>query len=78
MALPDRHPVAGTARFRTTRWSIVIAAGGDSSQASAAALARLCEAYWRPVFAFVRRRGHSVEDPSDLTQEFFARMLDGG
>jgi len=67
------HP----ARFATTRWSVVLAAGGeDDSSKARDALATLCEAYWYPLYAFVRRRGHKAEEAQDLTQAFFARMLE--
>jgi RNA polymerase sigma factor (sigma-70 family) len=63
--------------FATTRWSEVLAAGkGDSGQGHEA-LARLCETYWYPLYAFVRRRGLSPEDAQDSTQEFFSRLLAG-
>jgi RNA polymerase sigma factor (sigma-70 family) len=55
---------------------VVLAAGGTPSPESAAALERLCSAYWYPLYAFVRRSGHSPEDAEDLTQEFFARLLE--
>ena len=60
--------------FATTRWSLVLAAGGDSPGAHDA-LAHLCQSYWYPLYAYVRSRGHRVEDAQDLTQEFFARLL---
>lgn len=63
--------------FVTTRWSVVLAAGhGDTSHARDA-LAHLCETYWYPLYAYARRRGHSPHDAQDLTQEFFARLLQG-
>src|SRR5207249_10750270 len=61
----------------TTRWSIVLSctdSGTDQDKAQAA-LAELCKIYWRPVFAFICRQGHSVPDAQDLTQDFFARVL---
>src|SRR6184192_4518387 len=61
----------------TTRWSIVLSCtdtDGDDAEAQAA-LAELCKIYWRPVFAFICRQGHSVPDAQDLTQDFFARVL---
>jgi RNA polymerase sigma-70 factor (ECF subfamily) len=69
-------PRDGRHRFATTRWSLVLAAGRGDSVDAAAALAALCEAYWFPVYAFVRRSGHSDDEARDLTQAFFARMLD--
>jgi RNA polymerase sigma factor (sigma-70 family) len=62
--------------FVTTRWSLVAAAGGEDRQAPDArrALAALCEAYWYPLYAYVRRRGHDANDAGDLTQAFFARL----
>jgi len=63
------------ARFEATRWSIVVAAGAADSQRAHRALEHLCTAYWYPLYAFVRRQGHSPHDAQDLTQEFFARLL---
>jgi RNA polymerase sigma factor (sigma-70 family) len=63
-------------RFATTRWSLVLAAGGNGVGASTEALASLCELYWSPVYAIVRRQGYSVDDARDLTQEFFTRVLE--
>lgn len=65
----------GRHRFATTHWSQVVAASGVSPAADAA-LAELCEAYWYPVYAFVRRSGHSVDDACDLTQGFFTRVVE--
>ena len=62
-------------QFETTHWSLVLAAGSDTSRC-AAALAMLCEAYWYPLYAFIRRRGHEPQTAEDLTQEFFATLLD--
>ncbi len=61
--------------FATTQWTMILHAQGEDSQAARDALARLCRTYWFPLYAFVRRRGHSPEDAEDLTQEFFARLL---
>jgi len=63
------------ARFTTTRWSLVLAAA-KSDSAGAEALAALCQAYWRPIYNYVRRRGFSSDDAQDLTQGFFARLLE--
>ncbi|MHC1764439.1 MAG: RNA polymerase sigma factor [Verrucomicrobiia bacterium] len=62
-------------QFATTHWSVVLAAGRDSSPDAQAALERLCRVYWHPLYAHVRRRGYSPEDAQDLTQEFFALLL---
>ena len=71
----DQKPVAAGC-FDQTRWSIVVAAvGGDSTQARTA-LEQLCTTYWYPLYAFVRREGHAAHDAQDLTQEFFARLLE--
>ena len=61
--------------FATTHWSVVLRAGQEHSLSSAAALETLCRAYWYPLYAFVRRHGHSPPEAQDLTQEFFARLL---
>ncbi len=61
--------------FVTTRWTMVLAAGRRSSPDSDRALAELCRNYWFPLYAYVRRRGHSREDAEDLTQAFFAGFL---
>jgi RNA polymerase sigma-70 factor (ECF subfamily) len=63
----------------TTRWSIVLSCSESASdeEKAQAALAELCKIYWRPVFAFICRQGHSVPDAQDLTQEFFAKVLKG-
>ena len=62
--------------FATTRWSMVVAAGGLESPAAQDALAALCQAYWPPLYAYARRRGHSREEAQDLAQEFFCRLLE--
>lgn len=67
---------ARRADFATTRWSMVLAAGRDNSAQSAAALETLCEAYWYPLYAYVRRQGHAPAEAEDLTQEFFARVIE--
>jgi RNA polymerase sigma-70 factor (ECF subfamily) len=62
--------------FRTTHWSVIVAARDGESAEARAALAELCETYWYPLYAFIRRQGHTMEDARDLTQEFFARFLE--
>lgn len=64
------------ARFATTRWSIVVSAGRVSSDDSREALARLCETYWTPLYAYVRRQVNSVAEAQDLTQSFFVAFLE--
>jgi RNA polymerase sigma factor (sigma-70 family) len=69
-------PDSGAAQFAPTRWSVVLgAARGDSTHARES-LEHLCRNYWPPIYAFVRRQGHSPHDAQDLTQEFFARLLE--
>jgi RNA polymerase sigma-70 factor (ECF subfamily) len=63
-------------RFVTTQWSLVMAAGQRESPESAAALVTLCTTYWYPLYAFVRRQGYRPEDAQDLTQAFFAKLLE--
>jgi RNA polymerase sigma-70 factor (ECF subfamily) len=65
-------------RFPTTRWSVVRAAGRTASPEARAALESLCATYWSPVHAFVRRSGRSPDDAPDLTQAFFARVIEKG
>ena len=67
---------SGPREFRTTHWSVVLAAGDAASPQSAAALEKLCRAYWLPLYAYARRRGQEPEDAQDLTQAFFARFLE--
>src|ERR1700685_525809 len=67
---------SGPRQFATTRWSLVLAAGQRSSPQSSAALATLCENYWYPLYAYVRRRGHDADEAQDFTQAFFARLLE--
>lgn len=62
--------------FVSTRWTLVLQAGRDSSLESEEALEELCRTYWFPLYAFVRRRGYSKEDAEDLVQGFFQRLLD--
>src|SRR5262249_9494267 len=62
--------------FRTTHWSAVLAASDQESAQGQEALARLCRTYWLPVYAFVRKRGHSPDQANDLTQDFFATFLE--
>jgi DNA-directed RNA polymerase specialized sigma24 family protein len=62
--------------FETTRWSLIVAAGGDNSTTARAALATLCEIYWYPLYAYVRRRGTNADEARDLTQGFLTTLLE--
>ena len=62
-------------RFATTRWDIVLASAETQMPGADAALSDLCRTYWRPLYAFTRRRGYSAADAEDLVQGFFARFL---
>lgn len=74
MQLDDVSGPAG--EFVTTHWSVVLAAGDEESPSAAQALERLCQVYWKPLYAYVRRQGHGIHEAQDLTQEFFARLLE--
>lgn len=68
---------AGSERFHTTRWSVVKAASGNPrSREAREALASLSQAYWFPIYSFIRRQGHSPQDAEDLTQEFVTRLIE--
>ena len=69
---PSREP----ALFVTTHWSVVLAAGLDESAVASNALEQLCRTYWYPLYVYTRRRGYDVEEAKDLTQEFFARLIE--
>jgi len=78
MSLSEQNlnAVSGGARdFRTTHWSLVLKACRADDADAAAALDKLCRAYWYPLYVFVRRRGHDPETARDLTQSFFAALL---
>ena len=62
--------------FQTTRWSLVHRANGDVDEEARAALAALCDSYWYPIYAYIRRSGRGAHDAEDLTQGFFARLLE--
>jgi RNA polymerase sigma-70 factor (ECF subfamily) len=82
--LPERPPSEGAADanpardsgFRTTHWSAVLAARDKDSSQAQQALAELCQTYWYPLYAYIRRRGNSPADAEDLTQGFFERLLE--
>src|SRR4029077_9955668 len=65
----------GAIAFTTTQWSVVLSAQGRSPSAEEA-LEKLCRIYWWPLYGFVRRQGYSPEEAQDLTQGFFAMLLE--
>ena len=72
----DRIP-AGAAQFANTHWSIVLSAGDKRNPTRALqSLEKLCRVYWLPLYTYIRRQGESPPDAQDLTQEFFARLLE--
>ena len=64
------------ARFETTRWSLVLAAREQHNPEAQGALASLCETYWYPLYAFVRRQGNNPDEARDLTQSYFLALLE--
>ncbi len=73
---PPLGEVAPQAVFATTHWSLVLAAGHNESPQARQSLEKLCQTYWLPLYVFVRRRGYSDADAKDLTQGFFAWLLE--
>jgi RNA polymerase sigma-70 factor (ECF subfamily) len=65
-------------QFPSTHWSRVVAAGAPGGPKARESLTALCSAYWYPLYAYIRRRGYSSEQAQDLTQDFFARILEKG
>lgn len=78
MSLTKQHlfSQSGPRDFATTHWSIVLKAQDPNASQAFDALGKLCRAYWYPLYAFVRRQGHSPEESEDLTQEFFSRLME--
>src|SRR6201984_2127378 len=74
---PTMHTLPGSSQFPTTRWTLVVSAGDPRRKEARSALVALCENYWYPLYAFLRRRGYPAEQAQDLTQEFFVRVLEG-
>jgi RNA polymerase sigma-70 factor (ECF subfamily) len=72
----ESSPARPTGPFASTHWSLVLLARGQASPAADQALAALCEAYWYPLYAYIRRRVGSADRAEELTQEFFARLLE--
>jgi RNA polymerase sigma-70 factor (ECF subfamily) len=73
--LPSQENIATRDIFATTRWTVVLAAGNRSTPSADVALEELCGTYWYPLYAYIRRRGHSREDAEDLAQSFFVGFL---
>jgi len=71
------HTQTGRSEFPPTSWTLVVSAGDRMHADWRDALVRLCESYWYPVYAYVRRRGYREEEAQDLTQDFFIRILEG-
>ena len=74
--IPDAGQPSGHAIFATTHWSVVLTAGSSDAPQAQDALEKLCQTYWYPLYAYVRRRGNSPADAEDLTQAFFAWLLE--
>jgi RNA polymerase sigma-70 factor (ECF subfamily) len=70
------NAAAAGSPFAPTRWTVVLEAGRGDSPRAQDALAQLCQTYWYPLYAYVRRRGYGPHDAEDLTQAFFARLLE--
>ena len=73
--MPVAEGKSGGGVFATTHWSIVAQAGAEASPVALAAINTLCQGYWFPIYAHIRRFGHGAEEARDLTQEFFASLL---
>jgi len=69
--------LVGSSDFPTTRWTLVVAAANPQRKGARSALVSLCECYWYPLYAYLRRRGYPPDEAQDLTQEFFIRVLEG-
>lgn len=71
------HTLPGPSQFPTTRWTLVVAAGNPQRKEARLALVSLCENYWYPLYAYLRRHGFPADRAQDLTQEFFTRVVEG-
>src|SRR5262245_36674843 len=81
MAMPPSEPPVQSSGaegtwFKNTHWSVVLAADGSDSNQASDAMEKLCRTYWPPLYAYLRRRGCSVQDAQDLTQGFFIHLLE--
>jgi RNA polymerase sigma-70 factor (ECF subfamily) len=72
----SHHPGAAAAQFPTTRWSQILLAADPEAPQARESIASLCDAYWYPLYAYIRRRGHSPDAACDLTQDLFTRILE--
>ena len=72
----EQPPEASAESFRTTHWSVVLAARDGKDTQAQVALEQLCRGYWRPIYAYLRRIGYAPHDSQDLAQGFFAHFLD--
>jgi RNA polymerase sigma factor (sigma-70 family) len=71
------HTLPGPSQFPTTRWTLVVTAGEPHRKEASSALVSLCENYWYPLYAYLRRCGYPADQAQDLTQGFFVRVLEG-
>src|ERR1700743_3215102 len=71
------NTLSGQSQFPTTRWTLVVAAGDRQRKEARSALVSLCENYWYPLYAYLRRRGYTDHKAQDLTQGFFVRVVEG-
>jgi len=71
------HTLTGPSQFPTTRWTLVLAAGDPDRSGARPALVSLCENYWYPLYAYLRRHGYPADQAQDFTQEFLMRVLEG-
>jgi DNA-directed RNA polymerase specialized sigma24 family protein len=71
-------PMNPETRFPTTHWSRVARAADPAAPDARAAMAELCGSYWYPIYAMIRRKGHDPDEALDLTQDYFARLLEKG
>jgi len=73
---PTRSTPSGARRFATTHWSVILAAGDSASAQHEPALSTLCQTYWFPLYAYLRRRGYDTHEAEDYTQGFFVGILE--
>jgi len=74
--IPKYSTPSGTSRFATTHWSVIMAAGDSAAALHEPALSTLCQTYWFPLYAYLRRRGYDSHQAEDYTQGFFAGILE--